>query len=113
MRKKLLCSMLLASLLMVLPNTAFAATTTTNTDIAAESSTDQIYYPDSTFVYTYTKTITKTYSSYNAVPQSMAYREYVSKYSSWADGTLELQSAAKNGSSWVATYSGTMTCFYH
>lgn len=59
------------------------------------------------FMYTYSKTVVKYYTSINSVPESITYSEYLTGYG-WCYGTLHLQKVVKSGSGYNATFTGTM-----
>jgi hypothetical protein len=57
-------------------------------------------------VYYKTLTIERTYTTRGSIPSSIYYPKDTSGYS----GTLYLQEAVFNGSTWKAKFSGTVTC---
>lgn len=72
---------------------------------ATELSGSNIITPN--FVYTYTKTITRYYSSFSDVPESIFYSEDIDGFGPCV-GYLYLQSVTKVGSVYKAIYSGTL-----
>jgi hypothetical protein len=75
---------------------------------AQETSTITISDQDnsSKIVVSYKKTITKYYSDYYSIPQSIYYEEY--KDGTWFSGTLFLVSTQVSGNGWLATFTGTL-----
>lgn len=51
-------------------------------------------------------TFSKNYTNYYSIPQSMSYPYYIPTYHISMHGTVYLQSVQKQGSIWIATYSG-------
>lgn len=80
------------------------------TDIREETVTAEAVSPR--IIHSYTKTVTKTYSSFYSIPTSISYEEYNSTLGVWFTGTLTLQSAKRDTSvsfeRWIATYTGTL-----
>ncbi|MFV0344601.1 MAG: hypothetical protein ACK5JH_17225 [Anaerocolumna sp.] len=52
------------------------------------------------------KTVTKLYSSFSSIPDSIPYEEYY--HNTWCSGDLYLQSVVKEGSLYRATFAGTI-----
>lgn len=56
-----------------------------------------------------TKQVVKTYSNFDSVPSSISYEEYNSTYNTWMKGTLFLKKTERLGTTWYATFEGTLT----
>lgn len=52
------------------------------------------------------KTVVKYYDSFDAIPETLNYKEYNDSYATWMKGTLTLQSAEQFGGRWKAVYKG-------
>ncbi len=54
------------------------------------------------------KQVVKTYSNFDSVPSSISYEEYNSTYNTWMKGTLFLIKTERLGTTWYATFEGTL-----
>lgn len=78
--------------------------TTISTDSPANA---EDYGVSPCIVHSYSKTVQKSYVSYDEVEASISYSEY--NYSSWFSGTLYLKSVYQSSSGyWIATYTGSL-----
>lgn len=57
---------------------------------------------------TVTREFTKTYTSYDAIPESFYYEGYDSELNTWVWGTVYLQSTERIDYGWKAVYKGTL-----
>lgn len=79
---------------------------TVNAQEVKKESVDVIVSSDITpyTIIKYEKTITRTYNSWNEIPQTYYYEEY--NYNAWFKGHLDFVSAVKVGNKYVVTYTG-------
>ena len=103
--KKILAMVFTMLITLTVVNTAVLASETKNVAVKGNVSTfengESVFYPQ--IVHNYTKTVSKSYSSY-PVPESISYTEYY--MGSWFSGILYLKSVSRVGKNWNATYSG-------
>lgn len=100
--KKMMSSMVIMSALIAPTQMVFASDLANNSSIEVE--TGNIVMPLE--IMQKSKTITKTYSSLSSVPESIVYEEYTG--TTWWSGTLTCEKVVKMGSSYEATFSGTL-----
>lgn len=106
LKKGIIVVLTLILSLSVLPVTSKASDshTSSNHNSISNSQLDDVN-SSTRFVHSYTKTVTKTHTTYPTATY-IDYKEY--NMNAWFSGTLYLQSVTKSGNNWIAVYKGTL-----
>lgn len=107
MKKKFLISALALSLSLTnitLPVRASELADNNSTIVTADTNLSNA---SARIVHSYQKTVTKSYSSLDSIPESIPYSEY--NMSTWFSGTLYVSTVTRTSSgSYTATFTGTL-----